>query len=164
MSSRFVVPLSLSALLSTVLGPAPSAVADNARLNKSVVSNVYTVQRQNGCERPLVVDPRLRLAAEWHARDVLGNRSLDGDLGSDGSTPQSRGEAAGFRGRVSETVAINSALAISGIELINIWYYNPVHFAVMSNCGNTAIGVWSENAIDRTVVVAVYGQPVSDDQ
>jgi hypothetical protein len=29
----------------------------------------------------------------------------------------------------------------------------------MSNCANTAIGVWSENSLDRTVVVAVYGQP-----
>jgi hypothetical protein len=29
----------------------------------------------------------------------------------------------------------------------------------MSNCANTQIGVWSENSLDRTVVVAVYGQP-----
>ena len=31
--------------------------------------------------------------------------------------------------------------------------------AIMANCANTAVGVWSENSIDRTVVVAVYGQP-----
>jgi hypothetical protein len=29
----------------------------------------------------------------------------------------------------------------------------------MANCANTAVGVWSENSFDRTVVVAVYGQP-----
>jgi hypothetical protein len=29
----------------------------------------------------------------------------------------------------------------------------------MANCANTEIGVWSENSLDRTVVVAVYGQP-----
>jgi hypothetical protein len=29
----------------------------------------------------------------------------------------------------------------------------------MSNCANSQIGVWSENSLDRTVVVAVYGQP-----
>jgi hypothetical protein len=29
----------------------------------------------------------------------------------------------------------------------------------MSNCANTQMGVWSENILDRTVVVAVYGQP-----
>jgi len=60
---------------------------------------------------------------------------------------------------VAETVAINPALAISGVELINQWYYNPAYMAIMSNCANTQIGVWSENSLDRTVVVAVYGQP-----
>ena len=92
---------------------------------------------------------------------MLNNRDLDGDIGSDGSTPQSRAEAAGYRGTVAETVAINPALAISGVELINQWYYNPAYFAIMSNCANTQIGVWSENSIDRTVVVAVYGQPAA---
>jgi hypothetical protein len=31
--------------------------------------------------------------------------------------------------------------------------------AIMSNCHYTQIGVWSENSLDRTVVVAVYGTP-----
>ena len=60
---------------------------------------------------------------------------------------------------VSETVAINPALAISGIEIMNNWYYRPDYMAIMSNCANTQIGVWSENSFDRSVVVAVYGQP-----
>jgi hypothetical protein len=29
----------------------------------------------------------------------------------------------------------------------------------MQDCANTAIGVWSENSLSRSVVVAVYGQP-----
>jgi len=66
--------------------------------------------------------------------------------------------AAGFRGSVAETVAINPALAISGIEILQQWYYNPADFAIMQNCSYTTIGVWSENSLDRTVVVAVYGQ------
>lgn len=90
---------------------------------------------------------------------MLNNRDLDGDLGSDGSTPQDRANAAGFRGTVAETVAINPALAISGIELINQWYYNPAYLAIMRDCAHTAIGVWSENSLSRTVVVAVYGHP-----
>jgi hypothetical protein len=90
---------------------------------------------------------------------VLKNRDLNGDIGSDGSTPQNRADAAGFRGVVDETVAINPAIAISGIELLNQWYYNPAYMAIMQNCANTEIGVWSENSLDRTVVVAVYGRP-----
>jgi uncharacterized protein YkwD len=138
-----------------------TVIPNNSRLNKSVVSNVYTMQRRAGCTNTLNVNPQLQLAAQWHTDDVLNNRDLDGDIGSDGSTPQDRARNAGFTGTVAETVAINPALAISGIELINMWYYDPHDFAIMSDCANTLIGVWSENSLDRTVVVAVYGRPAS---
>ncbi len=137
----------------------PTAHADNKRLNDAVVANVYTIQHQAGCTNDVRTNPRLQLAAQWHTIDVLNNRSLDGDIGSDGSAPQDRAQAAGFRGKVAETVAINPAIAISGIEILNQWYYNPADLAIMSNCANTNMGVWSENSLDRTVVVAVYGQP-----
>jgi hypothetical protein len=128
-------------------------------LDDGVVANVYTVQHQAGCTNDIKINPQLQLAAEWHAKDVLLNRSLNGDIGSDGSTAQDRAAAAGFHGTVKETVAVNPALAISGVEVINQWYYNPAYLAIMRHCANTNIGVWSENSIDRTVVVAVYGQP-----
>jgi uncharacterized protein YkwD len=136
----------------------PMAHADNRRLNDSVVANVYTVQHQAGCTNDIRLNPQLRLAAQWHTNDVLNNRALDGDIGSDGSTAQDRATAAGSRGTVGETVAINPALAISGIELINQWYYNPAYLSIMRDCGYTTMGVWSESSLDRTVVVAVYGR------
>lgn len=142
---------------SAVLSPAASA--DNKRLNDSVVTNVYTVQHQAGCLSEVKISPPLQLAAQWHAQDVVHNNNLDGDIGSDGSTPQSRVQAAGFRGKAAETVAINPGLAISNMDILNQWYYNPADYAIMSDCGNTAIGVWSENSFGRSVVVAVYGQP-----
>lgn len=138
---------------------APLASADNSRLNSGVVANVYTLQHQVGCTTDIKVNRSLQLAAQWHARDVLNNRALDGDLGSDGSTPQSRAAAAGFTGVATQTVAINPALAINNLDVINQWYYNPVAYAIMTDCANTAIGVWSENSLDRSVVVAVYGRP-----
>ncbi len=147
-----------AATLLAVAG-APAAHADNTRLNNGVVANVYTVQHQAGCTGNIKKNPALTLAAEWHANDVLNNRSLDGDLGSDGSTPQSRAAAAGFNGTVVQTVAINPALAINNLDVINQWYYDPADFAIMANCANTAIGVWSVNSLDRSVLVAVYGQP-----
>jgi uncharacterized protein YkwD len=123
------------------------------------VENVYALQRQSGCTGELNVSPQLLLAAEWHARDLMGNRNLGADIGSDGSTPQQRAEAAGFVGTVAETVAVHPALAMSGIELINLWFYNPAYHAIMADCAHTRIGIWSENSLDRTVVVAVYGRP-----
>lgn len=138
---------------------APCAYADNARLNNGVVANVYTVQRQNGCPVPIRVNPQLQLAAQWHTDDLLNNRMLDGDTGTDGSSSQGRANAAGFHGRAVETLAIRSALAINGLDLINQWYHGPASYAIMSDCANSAIGVWSGNRLDRSVVVAVYGQP-----
>jgi hypothetical protein len=137
---------------------APAAAADNARLNNSLVGNVYTIQKQAGCQTNIKVNPKLLLAAQWQTEDVLGNRQLDGDIGSDGTTVADRARNAGYQGVVAETTAINPALAISGIELINQWYYRPDYYATMSNCANVDIGVWSESVLDRTVVVAVYGQ------
>lgn len=150
------VPAVVSVAVGAVIG-APIAQGDNKRLNDAVVANVYTIQHQAGCTNDVTINPQLQRAAEWHTRDVLNNRDLDSDIGSDGSTPQDRAKAAGFQGRVAETVAINPALAISGVELISRWYDNPAFLAIMSDCAHTHIGVWSENGFDRTVVVAVYG-------
>jgi len=146
-------------LAGTAVAGMPDAHADNRRLNESVAVNVYTIQQHNDCGTEIRINPQLRLAAQWHTNDVLNNRALNGDIGSDGSTAQDRANRAGFVGTVSETVAINPALAISGVEIMNQWYYRPDYMAIMSNCANTQIGVWSENSLDRSVVVAVYGQP-----
>jgi uncharacterized protein YkwD len=146
------------AVVGGVLHAAPAG-ADNKRLNNSVAANVYTIQHQAGCTNDLRINQQLQLAAQWHTDDVLNNRDLDADVGSDGSTARDRARAAGYQGTVSETIAINPALAISGIEIMNDWYYRPDYMAIMSNCANTQIGVWSENSLDRSVVVAVYGQP-----
>jgi hypothetical protein len=137
----------------------PSALADNKRLNESVFVNIYTAQKQNGCKTDPKLDGRLVDAARRHALDVLNDPNVNGDIGSDGSNPQDRANATGFAGKVAETVAINPALAISGIEILGQWWYDPPSRATMQDCANTAIGVWSENSLARSVVVAVYGQP-----
>lgn len=155
---RFATTMPLLAVVAGGLA-VPSANADNKRLNESVFVNIYTAQQQNGCTTDPRLDGRLVEAARLHTLDVLNNRALDGDIGSDGSTPQDRANAQGFVGKASETVAINPALAISGIEILKQWWYNPAYQATMRDCSNTAIGVWSENSLDRSVVVAVYGQP-----
>jgi uncharacterized protein YkwD len=158
-----VLAVAASAML---CGPAAHADGDNntlipnnKRLNDGVVANVFTVQHQAGCTNDVRINKQLQLAAQRHTHDVLTNRNLDADTGSDGSTPQDRANAAGFHGQVAETIAINQSIAISGNDLINRWYYNPAYMAIMSNCANSQMGVWSENSPDRTVVVAVYGQP-----
>ena len=157
-SRRWVTALPVVALAAGTVLTAPSAHADNRRLNDGVVANVYTVQHQAGCTNDVKINPKLRLAAQWHTSDVLNNRALNADIGSDGTTVADRARNAGYAGAVAETVAINPALAISGIELINQWYHRPDYYAIMADCTNVDIGVWSESVLDRTVVVAVYGK------
>ncbi|MGV0067684.1 CAP domain-containing protein [Mycobacterium colombiense] len=134
-------------------------VPNNKRLNDGVLANIYTAQRQAGCTHDVNSNPQLQLAARRHADDLMNNRALDGELGSDGSSPQDRANAAGYQGKVAETVAINPALAINGVEIVNQWYGNPVYKTTMSDCAYSQVGVWSENSLDRSVLVAVYGQP-----
>lgn len=153
--------VSAAGLLGAATVLAGSAAADNSRFNNSVIADVYKIQRDSGCTGNVHADGSLQAAAQRHAADMLSNRDINGDSGSDGSTPQERSAQAGFRGRVAETVAINPALAMSGIELLNQWYYDPAYYVIMSDCANTSMGVWSENSLDRTVVVALYGQPES---
>ena len=148
-AGRGLRALPVVAVVGAAVAGTPAANADNKRLNDGVVANVYTIQHQAGCTNDVKINPKLQLAAEWHANDVLNNRALDGDIGSDGSTPQSRANAAGYTGTIAETVAINPALAISGIEIMNNWYYRPDYMAIMSNCANSQMGVWSVNSLDR---------------
>ena len=140
-------------------GVAAPAHADNSRLNESVFADIYTAQHQTGCTTDPKVDGRLVEAARVHTLDVLNNRDINGDIGSDGSTPQDRANAAGFVGKATETVATNPAIAISDIEILAQWWWDPPSRAMMQDCANTAIGVWSQNSLDRSVVVAMYGQP-----
>ncbi|MGI9163568.1 MAG: CAP domain-containing protein [Mycobacterium sp.] len=137
----------------------PTAHADNSRLNNSVFVNIYTAQKHNGCQTNPRLDERLVDAARRHTLDAMNNHDVNGPVGSDGSTPQSRAEAAGFTGAVAETEAINASMAINGIDILGQWWWDPPSRAAMEDCSHTAIGVWSENSLNRSVVVAVYGAP-----
>jgi hypothetical protein len=142
-----------------VASAAPGVPGNSDRLNNGIVANVDTIKFQAGCTTKLLKNPQLQAAAQRHTVDVLNNRGLDADTGSDGSSVQDRARDAGYRGTVAETVAINNSLAINDLDVVGNWYYRPDYMAIMSNCANTQIGVWSENSFDRSVLVAVYGQP-----
>jgi hypothetical protein len=160
MTPRVVRVAPVLALVAVGISNAPTAAADNTRLNNGVASSVYTVRYQAGCASPDIrMIPSLGLAAQRYARDLVSHPELDGQIGSDGSTPESRAAAAGYPGPVSQTVAVNASLAINTLDAITQWYHDPVALRTMSDCANTTIGVWSENSLDRSVVVAVYGRP-----
>jgi hypothetical protein len=63
-------------------------IPNDKRLNDGVVANVYHHPVPGRLHNDLRIDPRLPLAAQLHTNDVLGNRALNGDSGSDGSIPK----------------------------------------------------------------------------
>jgi len=151
--------ISLGAVAFAAVVTVPAASADNLRLNEGVITNVDTIKKQAGCKTDLKLNLQLQFAAQQQADDMINNRDLDGDIGSNGSTVQDRARTAGYRGNVAETAATIGSLAINGIDIMGNWYYRPDYYAIMSNCANTQIGVWTENTFNRSVAVAVYGQP-----
>jgi uncharacterized protein YkwD len=152
--------LASSTLFAAVAVAQPEdGVDNNQRLNNAVLANVYTMQKQAGCPTEVKGNRQLVEAARRQALDAVNNPDLNGDLGSDGSTPQTRANDAGFVGTVAQTVATNPALAINAIDILGQWYWDPVAKAIIENCANTVIGVSTANSLSRTVTVAVYGQP-----
>ncbi|TXA43084.1 CAP domain-containing protein [Mycobacterium tuberculosis variant bovis] len=85
-------------------------------------------------------DPRLTEAAQQHADDMLRN-GVNGHIGSDGSSPQARIAAAGYRSRYSgEIVFWATGSAATPGEALDMWMQSPPHRAIILNCGFTAGG------------------------
>lgn len=90
--------------LSNLIG-APAA-ADNKRLNDGGGQRLHGEETERLRHR--YSDQPTAAARRAVARQRrLHNRTMDGDLGSDGSTVQDRADRAGYQGVVSQTVAIN---------------------------------------------------------
>jgi len=73
---------------------ARAAHADNKRLNSAVVFAAYTLQHQASCTKDVIKNNALTPVAEWHAEDMINNRNINDDNGSDSSTQLDRANAA----------------------------------------------------------------------
>ena len=97
---------------------------------------------------PIGDDPRLTEAAQQHADDMLRN-GVSGHIGSDGSSPQARIAAAGYRSRYSgEIVFWGTGSAATPKEALDMWMQSPPHRAIILNCAYTAGGfatAWDGN-------------------
>jgi uncharacterized protein YkwD len=73
---------------------------------------------------PLTLDPKLTAAAKRHALDMAENDKMSHE-GSDGSSPQKRIEAAGYKGRATaENVAFGIRTAAGAVQG---WLDSPPH-------------------------------------
>lgn len=104
-------------------------------------------QLRPGCG-PISDDPRLTEAAQRHADDMLRN-GVSGHIGSDGSSPQARITAAGYRSRYSgEIVFWGTGSAATPKEALDMWMQSPPHRDIILNCAYNAGGfatAWDGN-------------------
>ncbi|WP_196772046.1 CAP domain-containing protein [Mycobacterium colombiense] len=104
-------------------------------------------QLRPGCG-PIGDDPRLTEAAQRHADDMLRN-GVSGHIGSDGSSPQARITAAGYRSRYSgEIVFWGTGSAATPKEALDMWMQSPPHRDIILNCAYNAGGfatAWDGN-------------------
>lgn len=93
-------------------------------------------------------DPRLTEAAQRHADDMLRN-GVNGHIGSDGSSPQARINAAGYRSSYSgEIVFWGTGSAATPKEALDMWMQSPPHRDIILNCAYNAGGfatAWDGN-------------------
>jgi len=94
-------------------------------------------------------DPRLTVAAQRHANDML-NTGVDGHSGSDGSSPQARIADAGYTqtGYTGEIVYWGTGSAATPTAALDSWMKSPSHRAIIVNCAFTAGGfatAWDGN-------------------
>jgi uncharacterized protein YkwD len=88
-------------------------------------------------------DPRLTVAAQRHADDMLKNGvGGGGHIGSDGSSPQARIADAGYSraGYTSEIVYWGNGSHATPSAALGLWMESPPHRAVILDCGLTAAG------------------------
>jgi uncharacterized protein YkwD len=113
------------------------AAGSNVELISDLLKAVNAYRAQNG-RGPLVFNASLTLAATNYAR-LLGDRNYFSHDGIDGSTPEFRIRAAGYRGSFrGETLAAgqNSAQAV-----LIIWQNSPAHSRVLLDPTAIEVGI-----------------------
>lgn len=147
MTKRNVVAISsICTALITVLGTATGFPARADDLGSAVYSGVS--QLRQTCA-PIGDDPRLTLAAQRHADDML-KTGLNGHAGSDGSSPQARIADAGYTqtGSTGEIVYWGTGSAATPTAALDLWMKSPPHRAIILNCAFTVGGfatAWDGN-------------------
>lgn len=100
-------------------------------------------------------DPRLTVAAQRHANDLLVSGVGGGHIGSDGSSPQARIADAGYTrtGLTSEIVYWGTGSRATPSAALDLWMESPAHRAIILDCAFTAVGL--ATAWDGRKMVAV---------
>lgn len=153
---KIVGAFSICTVSITALGTVAGFTARADDLGTAVYSGVNRLRQTCGV---MGDDPRLTVAAQRHANDMLTN-GLNGHIGSDGSSPQARITAAGYRSRYSgEVVFWGTGSAANPGEALDMWMQSPPHRAIILNCAYTAAGFATASNGNKMTVVGDFAAP-----
>lgn len=143
---KIVGIFSIGAALITALGTVAGFAARADDSGTAVYNGVSRLRQTCGA---LGDDPRLTVAAQRHADDMLKN-GVRGHIGSDGSSPQARITDAGYAraGHTGEIVYWGTGSAATPSVALDQWMDSPPHRAIILNCAFTAAGfatAWDGN-------------------
>ena len=153
---RFAFGIILILILSTIQ-PRP-IYADQDQTAASILQQVNQFRLNNGLAA-FEYNGALASAAQNHANYMATNMIFSSHVGSGGSTPQSRAEAAGYIGFVSENIV--GGTRMSAAQGLNWWRNSPVHYntLVTSRYSHAGTGFATDGEINYYVLVV--GRPSS---
>ncbi len=128
-----------AALVTAVAAAQPSTATPQriAELTGEALAILNDYRRRSGLP-PLAANPRLGAAANAHSR-LMAEANWFGHQGPDGSSPQGRIIAAGYRGQFKgEAVAGGQSTAQ---QVINTWLESPAHAAILLEPSSVEVGV-----------------------
>ncbi len=122
-------------------GTATCAFEENADFVNQLQKLVNDERTKAGLPA-LILNAQLSAAAQAHAKDMLCTNSL-GHVGSDGSTPQTRVQKAGFTASlvVEDVFALHPAYGGNPQAAVNWWMSDPTSKADLLNPNTTVFGV-----------------------
>jgi uncharacterized protein YkwD len=132
---------STAAATSAAGGNASCSFDENAEF-VSQLQKLINDERAKAGLPALNVDAKLTAAAKAHATDMLCNNYLS-HIGLNGSTPQSRVEAAGFKATLvlEDLYALHPAYGGNPQSAFNWWMSDPASKADLLNANTTVFGV-----------------------
>jgi Cysteine-rich secretory protein family len=154
---KIVGAFSICTVFTTSLGTVAGFAARADDLGTAMYSGVSRLRQTCGV---IGDDPRLTLAAQRHADDMLKN-GVGGHIGSDGSSPRARITDAGYvtTSYTGEIVYWGTGSAATPSIALDSWMGSPAHRAIILNCAFTAAGFATASDGNKMTAVGDFAGP-----
>jgi uncharacterized protein YkwD len=155
---KIVAVFSTTAVSIAALGAVADSVVRADDLPTAIYNGVNQLRQTCG---PVGDDPRLRVAAQRQANDMVIHGVGGGHIGSDGSSPQARIAEAGYArpGYTGEIIYWGTGSLANPNSALDWWMASPAHRAVIVNCTFTAAGFAIAWAGDKMIAVGDFAGP-----